>query len=114
NSVQQATVQAQIADVQQKITDLESQIAAAQSREAMLALRIDTERTQLAQLARAIYVAPTSPLVVLAEAHSLSDLLTRIADLNVAGSRASDLKNALAHDLTELQAQRQKEQDARD
>ncbi len=114
NSMQQLTVQVQIADVQKKITELEAQIAAAQAREAMLAGRIQTERAQLGQLARAIYVAPTSPLLVLAEARSLSDLLTRIADLNVAGNRASDLKTAIAGDLTALQAERQKEQDARD
>ena len=46
-------------------------------------------------------------LVVLAQAHSLSDLFTRIADLNVAGSRASDLKTSLASDLAELQQEQQ-------
>ena len=79
----------------------------------MLAQRIDAERAQLRQLARAIYVAPGSVLVVLAEARSLSDLLTRVADLNVAGTRASELKASLGRDLAELQVQRKKEQDAR-
>ena len=75
---------------------------------------IETERTQLQQLARAIYESPTSALVVLAQASSLSDLLTRIADLNVAGNRAAELKKALANDLAELQQEREKEQAARD
>ena len=114
NAAQQVVLQGKIADVQQKITDLETQIANAQRREAMLAQRIDTERRQLAQLARAVYVAPTSPLVVLAESSSLGDLLSRIADLNVAGSHATDVKNALAQDLAAQQVERQKEQDARD
>jgi murein DD-endopeptidase MepM/ murein hydrolase activator NlpD len=114
NAAQQRDVQGQIATVQQKINDLDVQITAAQQREAMLAQRIDTERAQLRQLARAIYVAPTSVLVILGQAQSLSDLLTRIADLNVAGSRASDLKTSLARDLADLQAERQKEQAARD
>jgi len=114
NATQQAALQGKIADVQQKIADLETQIAYAQSREAMLAAKIDTERRQLAQLARAVYVAPTSPLVVLAESSSLGDLLSRIADLNVAGSHATDVKNALAQDLAAQQVERQKEQDARD
>ncbi len=114
NAAQQATVQGKIADVQQKIADLETQIANAQRRESMLAQRIDGERLQLAQLARAVYVAPTSPLVVIAESRSLSDLLSRIADLNVAGSHASDVKNQLAQDLAALQVERQKEQAARD
>jgi len=112
-AAQQQTVQAQIADVEAKIADLDVQIAAAQRREAYLALRIDGERAQLKQLARAIYVAPTSVLVVLGEAQSLSDLLSRIADLNVAGARASEVKRSLGMDLAEQQVQRKKEQDAR-
>jgi len=114
NAAQQADLQVKIADVQSKIADLELQIANAQRLEALLALRIDTERAQLRQLARAIYQQPGSVLVALAQAQSLSDLLTRVADLNVAGARASELKYSLAHDLNEVQVQRQKEQDARD
>jgi murein DD-endopeptidase MepM/ murein hydrolase activator NlpD len=114
NAAQQAAVQEKVAAVEQKIADLDQQIANAQEREAVLGVRIANEREQLRQLARAVYVAPTSPLVVLAESSSLGDLLSRIADLNVAGSRASDVKTALDQDLTQLQAERQKEQDARD
>jgi murein DD-endopeptidase MepM/ murein hydrolase activator NlpD len=114
NAAQQADLQVKIADVQSKIADLELQIANAQRLEALLALRIDSERAQLRQLARAIYQQPGSVLVALAQAQSLSDLLTRVADLNVAGARASELKYSLAHDLNEVQVQRQKEQDARD
>jgi murein DD-endopeptidase MepM/ murein hydrolase activator NlpD len=114
NAAQQADLQVKIADVQAKIADLELQIANAQRVEAILAMRIDSERAQLRQLARAIYQQPGSVLVALAQAQSLSDLLTRVADLNVAGARASELKYSLAHDLNEVQVQRQKEQDARD
>ncbi len=113
NAAQQQTVQAQIVVVEAKIAELDVQIAAAQRREAYLALRIDAERAQLTQLARAIYVAPTSVLVVLGEARSLSDLLSRVADLNVAGARASEVKRSLAMDLVEQQVQRKREQDAR-
>ena len=114
NAAQQQAVQAKIAEVQKKIADLDVQIADAQRREAILAHRIDAERKQLRQLARAIYTAPTSVLVVLGEAQSLSDLLTRIADLNVAGARATELKGTLALDLNQRQAEREKEQAARD
>jgi murein DD-endopeptidase MepM/ murein hydrolase activator NlpD len=113
NAAQQFDVRGKIAVVEDKIAALDVQIADAQRREALLGRRIDAERAQLRQLARAIYVAPGSVLVVLAEARSLSDLLTRVADLNVAGTRASDLKASLGRDLAELQVQRQKEQDAR-
>jgi murein DD-endopeptidase MepM/ murein hydrolase activator NlpD len=114
NAAQQRNVQGKIVDVQQKIDDLDVLIEAALQREAMLADRIDSERAQLRQLARAIYVAPTSVLVILGEAQSLSDLLTRIADLNVAGSRATEIKASLAKNLIDITAEREKEQAARD
>jgi murein DD-endopeptidase MepM/ murein hydrolase activator NlpD len=114
NAAQQNDLKGKIADVQAKITALDEQIAEAQRREAILARRIDAERAQLHQLARAIYVAPTSVLVMLGESQSLTDLLTRISDLGVAGSRSAELKRALTDDLTELQGQRKREQDARD
>ena len=113
NAAQQTAVQAKIAEEKQKIALLEVEITFDQQQEAVLADRIDSEREQLRQLARAVYVAPSSPLVVLAEASSLGDLLSRIANLNVAGSRADQVKSQLAVDLSQLQTQRQKEQDAR-
>ena len=114
NAAQQAQVEQQIADANDRIDDLERQIGEAQRHEVLLAQRIDTERTQLRQLARAVYESPGSTLVVLAQSRSLSDLFTRVADLNVAGSRAAEVKSSLAKDLKELQAQREKEQAARD
>jgi len=114
NAAQQADVRSKISDTQAKIDELDAEILDAQQREAALAIRIDTERQQLRQLARAIYVAPGSVLVLLAESQSLGDLLTRISDLNVAGGRASDLKASLDQNLADLQKEREKEQAARD
>jgi len=114
NTNQQHDVQGQIADAQQQINDLDVEIAASQVREAMLGLRIDSERGQLRELAKAIYTAPTSVLVILGQAQSLSDLLTRISDLNVAGSRAAELKQQLASDLTDQQAERTQQQTDRE
>jgi murein DD-endopeptidase MepM/ murein hydrolase activator NlpD len=114
NATQQVVLQGQIADVEAKIAALDVQIADAQRLEVVLTNRITAERAQLRQLARAIYEQPGSVLVVIAEANSLSDLLTRVADLNVAGTRASEVKASLGRDLTALQAQREKEQAARD
>ncbi|MEO8744119.1 MAG: peptidoglycan DD-metalloendopeptidase family protein [Candidatus Dormiibacterota bacterium] len=113
NAAQQVDVRTKITDAEAKIAALDAKILDAQLHEQILAQRIDAERAQLRELARAIYVAPTSVLVVLGEAKSLSDLLTRVADLNVAGTHATELKASLARDLTELQDVRQKEQDAR-
>ena len=114
NTNQQHDVQGQIADAQQQISDLDVEIAASQVREAMLGLRIDSERAQLREVARAIYTAPSSVLVILGQAQSLSDLLTRISDLNVAGSRAAEVKQQLASDLTDQQAERTQQQADRD
>lgn len=114
NAAQQEVLQGQIADVEAKIAALDVQIADAQRLEVVFTNRITAERAQLRQLARAIYEQPGSVLVVIAEANSLSDLLTRVADLNVAGTRSSEVKASLARDLTALQAQREREQAARD
>ena len=114
NTAQQREVQAQIADAQQQIDDLDVQIVVSEIREASLGMRIDQERAQLNELARAIYTAPTSVLVILGQAQSLSDLLTRISDLNVAGSRAAELKQQLAVDLVAQQAERMQQQADRD
>jgi murein DD-endopeptidase MepM/ murein hydrolase activator NlpD len=113
NAIQQQELRAKIDEVQSKITALDAQIAEAQRREAFLTKRIEAERAQLRQLARGIYVSPTSVLVMLGESQSLSDLLTRISDLGVAGSRASELKASLANDLTEQQQVRKRQEDAR-
>jgi murein DD-endopeptidase MepM/ murein hydrolase activator NlpD len=114
NAAQQQEVQAKIDDVQAKISDLDAQIAAAQQRQAYLTRRIATERAQIRQLARGVYESPSSVLLVLAQSRSLSDLFTRVADLNVAGSRAADLKKSLAGDIAQLQLEQEIEKAARD
>ena len=114
NAAQQAQVGAKIEEAKAKIADLDQQLAQDQRQEAWLSQRIDAERAQLRQLARAAYESPGSVLVVLAESRSLSDLFTRVADLNVAGSRAAVIKSSLSSDLTDLQRLLAKEQAARD
>ena len=113
NAAQQRVLQGKISAAEAKIADLDLQIADAKRREAILARRIEAKRAQLRQLARAVYSAPESALVVLAESESLSDLLTRIADLNVAGARAAEIKDSLKRDLAALQLEREKEEAAR-
>jgi murein DD-endopeptidase MepM/ murein hydrolase activator NlpD len=114
NTAQQQDLQGQIADAQQKIDSLDKNITAAQLEEALLGMRIVDERAQLSALARAMYTAPTSILVILGQASSLGDLLTRISDLNVAGSNAAEVKQQLASDLTQQTADRVQEQADRD
>ena len=114
NAAQQQAVQGKIDDIEAKIAALDDQITAAQRRETILAQRIETERAQIRQLARSVYESPGSILLVLAQSQSLSDLFTRVADMNVAGSRAADLKSSLAGDLAQLEQERAAEQAARD
>ena len=113
NAAQQQQLQAKIATVNARIADLNAQIADAQRREAQLNWRIGIEEAQMLQLERAMYVAPTSVLLLLGESRSLGDLLTRVADLNLASTRAADLKASMNHDLDQVKALQQKEQDAR-
>lgn len=114
NAAQQEDLQGQIADVQAKIADLDTQIVESRQRENVLSMRIDAERAQLRDLARAIYVSPGSALMTLAQAQSLGDLLTRISDLDVAGSRATEVKAQMASDLAALREEQKKEQAAKD
>ena len=113
NAAQQQDLQGKIADVQSKIADLDSQIVDARQRENVLSMRVDAERAQLRELARAIYESPGSALMMIAQAQSLTDLLTRISDLGVAGSRATQVKAQMGSDLAALQKEQQKEQAAR-
>ena len=114
NAAQQEDTRNKIADAEAQIADLEDQIARSQQHEAELQRRIDTERAQMRMLARAMYVQPGSVLVMLGEAQSLSDLITRISDLASAGARASKLKDQLASDLGDQRAERFKQQVDRD
>ena len=114
NASQQAQVAAKIADANAQIAQLDQQIAQDQEQADSLSRRIDAERAQLRELARTAYESPGSVLVMLAESRSLGDLFTRVADLNVAGSRASTLKSSLSIDLGSLQILLTKEQAARE
>jgi murein DD-endopeptidase MepM/ murein hydrolase activator NlpD len=114
NATQQAQVSAKIEDAKAQIAVLDDQIAQDQQQESWLSERIATEQAQLRQLARAAYESPGSVLVMLAESRSLSDLFTRVSDLNVAGSRASSLKSSLDSDMARMQALLSKEQADRD
>ena len=109
NAQQQQVVQARIDDANSKIAALDTQVAALDADIATTNNRIDTERTQLRSLARAIYVQPSSVLVMMAEARNLNDLISRIQDLNSAGARANAVKQALGRDGDRLQADRDKQ-----
>jgi hypothetical protein len=99
-------VQQRLAAASTAITDLNNRIVGLDRSIAGTQGRIGQERSQLAQLARTIYVEPNSLLVVLAESPSLGDALTRFSDLAVAAERATATERALEGDLVSLSKQR--------
>jgi murein DD-endopeptidase MepM/ murein hydrolase activator NlpD len=114
NQAQQQATQAKIDVANAKIADLDVEIARLDAEVARTDRKIEVERAQLKSLARALYVQPSTVIVTLAESSSLSDMISRISDLNSAGSRAKNLKGQLIQDLAIQVRDRAKQQAARD
>jgi murein DD-endopeptidase MepM/ murein hydrolase activator NlpD len=91
--------ESKVADLQDQIAQLDQQIADLQS-------RIDDERAQVATLARAMYVRPATFLDIIASSGNLADVLTKTADLVIAGQRAHALQDRLQSDLASVQTDR--------
>ena len=89
------------AELDAEAVQLDNEIAATQK-------RVEAERTQIRELARVVYTQPDSVLVLLAQADSLGDLITRVSDLMAAGSRADELKRQLDADLQKIRTDRAK------
>jgi murein DD-endopeptidase MepM/ murein hydrolase activator NlpD len=114
NQAQQQATQAKIDAANAKIAELDVEIARLDAEVARTDHKIEVERAQLKSLARALYVQPSTIVVTLAESKNLSDMISRISDLNSAGSRARSLKSQLIQDLAVQVADRSKQQAARD
>ena len=114
NQAQQDATRARVDAANAKLAELDAEISATDADIRSTRDRIDTERAQLASLARALYVQPSSVLLSLASSSNLGDLLTRIGDFASAGTRARDLKEALGRDLEREQADLRREQSDRD
>ncbi|HEX6350134.1 MAG TPA: peptidoglycan DD-metalloendopeptidase family protein [Candidatus Dormibacteraeota bacterium] len=114
NEQQQQVTQGKIDAANAKIADLDVEINRLNAEITRTDHKIEVERAQLKGLARAIYVQPGSLLVTLAESKDLSDMISRISDLNSASARARDLKSQLIQDETREVTDRSKQQAARD
>jgi murein DD-endopeptidase MepM/ murein hydrolase activator NlpD len=114
NSSQQQVLRSTIDDTNAKILGLEDQIAKLDIDIEKTNERIRTEKAQIGSLARAIYAQPTSMLLLVVEAKSIGDMITRVNDLRSAGSRAQAIKTALKVDLDKLDSDLKKQQAARD
>jgi murein DD-endopeptidase MepM/ murein hydrolase activator NlpD len=114
NVAEQQAVSTRLAATDRKIAALDTEIERLQVEIDSTNLKIEIERSQITALARAIYAQPNSMLLVLAQAHSLGDVLKRGSDLLLAGRKAQDVKVKLGEDLKRLQSDRTKAQLDRD
>ena len=108
NADQQVQMQAKIDAANARLAELDLQVQRLNEDIATTEANVSAERSQIASLARAIYVQPGSVLVMLAQSSSLKELMTRIADLASAGARARTLKAKLVRDEGRIAAERDK------
>ena len=113
-SARQETVKQQLAAASAKLNELNSRVAALEQTITDTQQRIGLERAQVKRLARTLYAQPDSLLGALFDSASLSDALTRIADLTSAAERAAATRRALDRDLSSLSQQRVQLQSDRD
>lgn len=113
-ATQQQNVKQQLAVASNQITQLDLQMATLQQSANDTQHRIDAERAQVRMLARVLYAQPDSLVAIAFESPSLSDAVTRIADLTSAGDRAATTKWALDRDHTRLSQQEAQLQSDRD
>jgi murein DD-endopeptidase MepM/ murein hydrolase activator NlpD len=114
NRHEQDALAEQVAASEAKLAELDAELVRLQNEIDATTKRIDVERAALSTLARAVWAEPDSFLVLAARAKDLGEIFTRTADLISAGQRGSVLKAGLERDLASLQADQQRQQDARD
>jgi len=88
------------------ISNLEDQIAQLDTQIADTQARIETEKEQVAAMAKALYRQPDSIWILIARSGNVSQALQATSDAVVAGQRAHALQSRLEADLIKLQADR--------
>ena len=88
------------------ISNLEDQIAQLDTQIADTEARIETEKEQVAAMAKALYRQPDSIWILIARSGNVSQALQATSDAVVAGQRAHALQSRLEADLIKLQADR--------
>jgi soluble lytic murein transglycosylase-like protein len=99
-------VKQQLTAASSQITQLDLQMAALTQSQKDTQARIVRERAEVKLLARALYAQPDSVLGLIFESASITDAVTRVADLTSAGDRAAATKRALDQDQSTLSRQR--------
>lgn len=106
NAGDQDALRARLADSSAQLSLVSDQIDSLQAEIVSTEGRIGDEQAQLRVLARAIYMEPSSPLLVLTSSVSAGEALTRLSDLMVTGVRAARTKHALQADESKASAER--------
>jgi soluble lytic murein transglycosylase-like protein len=102
----QEDVKQQLASAAAQLSELNLQMAALEQSVTDTQQRIQRERAQVRMLARALYAQPDSLVATVFESASISEAVTRLADLTSAGDRAVAAKRELDRDLTTISRQR--------
>ena len=113
-SNQEQDVKQQLSNASAQITQVNLQMATLERSVIDTQQRIERERAQVRLLARALYAEPDSLVAMVFESASVTEAVTRIADLTSAGDRAAATKHALDRDLARLTQQKTQLQSDRD
>jgi murein DD-endopeptidase MepM/ murein hydrolase activator NlpD len=109
NEQDQQQLASAAAQSQQELVKLDSELADRQVRIRATQARVETERQQIALLARALYYQPDNLLARLLRAGSLRNMLEQAGDLTAAAHRSQVLQASLKRDLAQLRDDQQKE-----
>ena len=110
NEQEQQQLSAAVAHNQQQLEKLDKEIADRDAKIAATQARVNSERQQMALLARALYFQPDTLLARLLKAGNLRNMLQQAGALTAAANRGQDLQNALKRDLAQLRQDQEKEQ----
>jgi murein DD-endopeptidase MepM/ murein hydrolase activator NlpD len=97
------------AQSQQQLNKLDTDLADREVKIRATQARVESERQQIAVLARALYYQPDSLLARLLRAGSLRKMLEQAGDLTAAAHRSQVLQASLKRDLAQLRDDQQKE-----
>jgi murein DD-endopeptidase MepM/ murein hydrolase activator NlpD len=110
NEQDQQQLAGAVAQNLQQLQKLDAEIAARDARIMATQVRVDSERRQMALLARALYYQPNNLLARLLRAGSLRRMLEQAGALTAAANRSQTLQSSLKRDLAQLRVDQRKEE----
>jgi murein DD-endopeptidase MepM/ murein hydrolase activator NlpD len=110
NEQEQQLLSSAVAKNQEQLDKLDKDIAARDAKIVATQARVDSERQQMALLARALYYQPGNLLARLLKAGNLRRMLEQAGALTAAANRGQVLQNSLKRDLALLRDEQKKEE----